>query len=132
MSMEKGILCIGSNYRKKENLALAREHLMELFPNIRFSTEQETLPVGIKNQAMFSNQIGFFFSHLKEEQIKVELKNIEKKAGRCLKDQEKGIIALDIDLLLFHHRILKPQDMKREYVIKGIKEIFKTETKETL
>ena len=38
-------ICIGSNVNRKENLALARKRLSELFPNIRFSAEADTEPL---------------------------------------------------------------------------------------
>ncbi|ERI85788.1 putative 2-amino-4-hydroxy-6-hydroxymethyldihydropteridine diphosphokinase [Bacteroides pyogenes F0041] len=126
--MKKCVVCIGSNYNRKESLAFARRKLMELFSPVCFSVEQETLPVNIKNRSLFSNQVAVFFSELKEEEVKVELRKIEEAAGRSFENNKKGIIVLDIDLLLFHHRILKPEDMKREYILKGIEEIMNSET----
>ena len=38
-------ICIGSNERRKDNLALARKRLSELFPDIRFSAETDTQPL---------------------------------------------------------------------------------------
>lgn len=130
--MKRCVVCIGSNHNREENLALARRELIKVFPNVRFSSEQKTLPLDMKSQALFSNQIATFFSDLEEEQIKAELKKIESAAGRCQKNKEKEIIALDMDLLLFHNRVLKPEDMKREYVVKGIEEILKIETEKIL
>lgn len=121
--MHKCIICIGSNYKRKENLVLARRKLIDLFPTIRFASEQETQPLFFRSPALFSNQLALFFSEIGEEKIKKALKAIEKSAGRHPGDKEKEKICLDIDLLSFDDRILKPEDLKREYVMKGLEEL---------
>lgn len=121
--MHKCIICIGSNYKRKENLVLARRKLIDLFPTIRFASEQETQPLFFRSPALFSNQLALFFSEIEEEKIRKTLKAIEKSAGRHPGDKEKEKICLDIDLLSFDDRILKPEDLKREYVMKGLEEL---------
>ena len=103
--MHKCIICIGSNYNRKENLLLARRRLVDLFPTIRFTSEQETRPLFFRSPALFSNQVAMFFSEAEEERVRKELK------------------AMDIDLLSFDDRVLKPEDLKREYVVKGLEEL---------
>ena len=107
--MHKCIICIGSNYNRKENLLLARKRLADLFPSIRFTTERETQPL--------------FFSEAEEEKVKKELKAIEKCAGRRPEDKKEEKVCLDIDLLSFDDRVLKPEDLKREYIVKGLEEL---------
>ena len=72
--MHKCIICIGSNYNRKENLLLARKRLADLFPSIRFTTERETQPLFFRSPALFSNQVALFFSEAEEEKVKKELK----------------------------------------------------------
>lgn len=98
--MHKCIICIGSNYNRKENLLLARKRLADLFPSIRFTTERETQPLFFRSPALFSNQVALFFSEAEEEKV-----------------------CLDIDLLFFDDRVLKPEDLKREYIVKGLEEL---------
>ena len=114
--MHKCIICIGSNYNRKENLLLARRRLVDLFPTIRFTSEQETRP-------LFSNQVAMFFSEAEEERVRKELKAIEQSAGRRPEDKKEEKVSLDIDLLSFDDRVLKPEDLKREYVVKGLEEL---------
>ena len=38
-------------------------------------------------------------------------------------DKKKEKVCLDIDLLVFDDRILRPEDLKREYVRKGLEEL---------
>ena len=98
--MHKCIICIGSNYNRKENLLLARKRLADLFPSIRFTTERETQPLFFRSPALFSNQVALFPEDKKEEKV-----------------------CLDIDLLSFDDRVLKPEDLKREYIVKGLEEL---------
>ena len=88
--MHKCIICIGSNYNRKENLLLARKRLADLFPSIRFTTERETQPLFFRSPALFSNQVALFFSEAEEEKVKKEL---------------------------------KAEDLKREYIVKGLEEL---------
>ena len=39
--MHSCLICIGSNYNRKENLLLARRRLTALFPSIRFTGQKE-------------------------------------------------------------------------------------------
>ena len=121
--MHKCIICIGSNYNRKENLLLARKRLADLFPSIRFTTERETQPLFFRSPALFSNQVALFFSEAEEEKVKKELKAIEKCAGRRPEDKKEEKVCLDIDLLSFDDRVLKPEDLKREYIVKGLEEL---------
>ena len=109
--MHKCIICIGSNYNRKENLLLARKRLAE------------TQPLFFRSPALFSNQVALFFSEAEEEKVKKELKAIEKCAGRRPEDKKEEKVCLDIDLLFFDDRVLKPEDLKREYIVKGLEEL---------
>lgn len=121
--MKSCLICIGSNYNRKKNLLLARQRLQALFPTVRFAAEEETEPLHLKSSALFSNQVAEFITGLEEGCVIAELKTIEREAGRCLDDKVKEKICLDIDLLMYDGKILKPEDMEREYVRKGLKEL---------
>ena len=58
------------------------------------------------------------------EEVKAILKKIEKILGRTQEDKKRGIIAIDIDLLQWNHQVLKPDDLQREYIQKGIEAIL--------
>ena len=76
-----------------------------------------------RSPALFSNQVALFFSEAEEEKVKKELKAIEKCAGRRPEDKKEEKVCLDIDLLSFDDRVLKPEDLKREYIVKGLEEL---------
>ena len=115
--MHSCLICIGSNYNRKENLLLARRRLTALFPSIRFTGEQETRPLFFRNPALFSNQVARFYTDADAERVVKELKTIEKE------DKKREKVCLDIDLLVFDNRVLKPEDLKRDYILKGLEEL---------
>ena len=121
--MHSCLICIGSNYNRKENLLLARRRLTALFPSIRFTGEQETRPLFFRNPALFSNQVARFYTDADAERVVKELKTIEKEAGREKEDKKREKVCLDIDLLVFDNRVLKPEDLKRDYILKGLEEL---------
>ena len=121
--MHSCLICIGSNYNRKENLLLARRRLTALFPSIRFTGEQETRPLFFRNPALFSNQVARFYTDADAERVVKELKTIEKEAGREKEDKKREKVCQDIDLLVFDNRVLKPEDLKRDYILKGLEEL---------
>lgn len=117
------IVCMGSNYHRRENLPLARCRLQALFPAIRFAAEQDTAPLYFKNPALFANQVALFETEQPKESILVALKEIERQAGRLPGDKQQEKVCLDIDLLCYDDVVLKPHDLKRAYVQDGLKEL---------
>lgn len=116
-------ISIGSNEHRRENMALARRRLMEYFPDIRFSKEEDTLPVAFHRPDLFSNQVARFASTSSPHDIFKCLKNIEREAGRLSGDKCREVVRLDIDLLMCDAEIFKPDDLKRSYVVRGLKEL---------
>lgn len=119
----EAIICIGSNYNRRENLPLARRELRTLFPTIRFAAEQDTEPLYFANPALFANQVAMFGTHLPKTALLRALKAIEQQAGRLPGDKQQERVCLDIDLLCYNGEVLKPRDLKRAYVVSGLKEL---------
>lgn len=116
-------ICIGSNERRKDNLALARKRLSELFPDIRFSAETDTQPLFFRRQALFANQVARFMSDCDVHEIILYLKSIEREAGRTSEEKKQEIVRLDIDLLSCDNSVYKPEDLKRDYIVRGLEEL---------
>ena len=114
--MHKYIVCLGSNYNRKENLTFARQKLTESFSSICFAPELETKPLFFKNPALFSNQVVLFYSDKDEETVRKMLKDIEQRSGRRSEDKKEEKVCLDIDMLLYDNKILKPEDWQRGYI----------------
>ncbi len=116
-------ICIGSNEQRRANLALARRRLSELFPGIRFSRMEETAPLLLKRPALFANQLARFASDCPVNEVVARLKAIEQEAGRTHVETLQEIIRLDIDLLSCDATVYKPDDLRRDYVMRGLKEL---------
>lgn len=118
------LISIGSNESRDENMSLARRRLSELFADIRFSAEEETAPLYFHRPVCFSNQLARFHSDLRVDRLHACLKNIEREAGRLPEDKSREVVRLDIDLLMCDGHVLKPADMERDYVRRGLKELM--------
>lgn len=117
-------ISIGSNELRKENLELARRRLTEFFPGIRFSEEEETEPLSFHRPNLFSNQVAHFVSDNSVEEITVCLKSIEREAGRKPEEKEQEIVRLDIDLLSCDSTVYKPEDLERDYILRGLRQLL--------
>ena len=116
-------ISIGSNEQPKENLELARKRLSELFPSICFSLEEETKPLFFRRPNLFSNQVARFMSDWQATEGSSHLKAIEREAGRTLVDKQQEIVRLDIDLLACDSIIYKSEDLKRDYIVRGLEQL---------
>lgn len=122
--MPNCIICLGSNdFEKREKLCFARKRLSELFPSVCFADECDTEPIYLTNPNWFLNQLASFYTDKEIPEVIVELKDIESKAGRTTADKALEIIKLDIDLLIYGDLVLKPEDMTRQYVIDGVRQL---------
>lgn len=123
MNTHNCLLGLGSNLDGAARLASARRALLVAFPDIRFSNELITEAIGSGFLSPFHNQIARFTTSLDTDGIRSVLKAIEQAHGRLPEDKAKGIVKLDIDLLTLDEEILKPADMERDFVKKGINEL---------
>ena len=123
MTVHSCVLCIGSNFHRETQMAFARQRLRSHFPAIRFGEEMETIAMGEGVLSPFSNQVAVLETTLSVEEIRSILKAIEQESGRTPEDKMQGIVRLDIDLVTFDDAVLKPEDMQREYVQRGLQEL---------
>lgn len=117
------LIGLGANSEAETNLCKVRSMLEELFPDVRWSTEIQTLPHTISNAAPFRNQVGSMTTSLSPEELKACFKEMERKLGRTPEGKAAGIIPADIDLLQYDTEILKPEDLKRDYIQQSISEL---------
>ena len=118
------ILSLGSNLNKEEQIRRAASELRALFPSIQFSTlvqtEAHNCPEGTP---AFLNQVAYAQTDKAAEDVKTLLKQIEQSLGRRKDDKQKGLIPIDLDLLLWGDLCLKPRDLQRDYVLCGLQEL---------
>lgn len=121
-------ISIGSNKDRHENLALARRRLGELFPDIRFSKEEDTQPLFFRRPDLFANQVACFTSGERLSRVTALLKAIEREAGRLPEEKEREIVRLDLDVLTCDDCICKARDLERPYVRRGLQQLRQADT----
>lgn len=114
------LLCMGSNTNRFTQLSDARKALSEAFPDIHFGELMETEAIGSGFHSPFSNQLASFTTALPPGAVHDLFKVLEHRSGRLSTDKAAGIVKLDIDLLMYDNVVLKPEDMKREYIKQGL------------
>ena len=114
--LNKVILCLGSNRDKEKNIELADQLLRDHFASIHFSEAVYTESVNMQNPSVFLNQVAIAFTPDCPEKIIDAFKQIERLLGRTPDDKLKESIPIDIDLLQWNDRLLKPLDLQRSYV----------------
>ena len=116
--MNKGLISIGSNTDSKDNLTVCVQLLKDRFERIIFSDTSETKPYGSNYKNDFINQLAYIYTDKEKEEVIDVLKQIEHNMGRTPDDKKKGIVIIDIDLVIWNREILKPEDIKRDYITK--------------
>lgn len=114
--MHKVLLSIGSNTKACSNMSKAEELLRSCFPTIKFTDVIETKPYGEKYTAPFLNSLAYLEADLNRNEVVRKLKAIERKMGRIASHKSDGIVIIDIDLIKWNNKVLKPDDMERSYM----------------
>lgn len=114
--MNKALISIGTNEDREDNLARCHQLLDRLFSNITYSATSLTTPYGNSYKNDFLNQLAFVYTEKDKSDIHQLLKSLEKEMGRSSNDKEKGIVKIDIDLVIWNDEVLKPADISRSYI----------------
>lgn len=117
------VICLGSNLEGESHLSAARKILDNTFPCISWGQIIETPPEGTNNPSPYLNQAAVMKTDMSAEDLNSFFKEIEKKCGRTPDGKLRGIIPLDIDLLVYDTILLKPADMEKNYVRQALASI---------
>lgn len=120
---EKCFIGLGSNESTADTLLAARAELQAAFPGIRFGRIRLTQPIDFSSPRTFFNTAAVCDSLFTAEQLKARFKEIERALGRRANDKLQGIVKIDIDLLSYGGRVLKPADWERPYVREAREEL---------
>lgn len=114
---------LGSNEPTPDAISSVRPELQAALPGIRFSRLRQTAPVGFSSPRPFYNQVARCSTGMTGEELTALLKRLETAHGRRPEDKAAGIVRLDLDLLCYDGRILKPKDWNRTDVKEGVEEL---------
>lgn len=119
------IISMGSNENKAENMSRCRTLLRHFYVDVLFSEMITTEPFGTSYKVDFYNQLALVNSNDDELLIKDKLKRIELEIGRQSEDKSKGIIKIDVDLLVVDDKVVKSEDFERPYINRLLKDLLK-------
>lgn len=113
---QKVILSLGANENQESNMQLAQYKLERLLSNqVIFSETMWTTPIGIDSDR-FLNCLAVAHTHHSFTQLHRALKQIERSLGSQRAERKRGVVKMDIDILLFGDQRYHTSDWKRDYI----------------
>lgn len=122
--MNKIVLSIGSNCDvRSQQMSTCIEWLTKLMNNIVVSHIYETPALnGVDNSYLNAVVMGYVCQDYDE--LRLRLKQYEKECGRTPESKNKGVIPIDIDIVIWNDEILKKQDFNQSYFQIGWTNIY--------
>lgn len=117
------VVMAGSNCDAAGNISRAMDSLSGIFSDFVAGDALRTPAVGEGYHGEFVNRAARFTTSGTASQVRGVLKRLEYEAGRRPGDKERGVMPLDLDLLIFDGRVLKPSDMERGYVVSLLEDL---------
>lgn len=119
----KVVIALGANVNQEANIGKAMELLRITFMDVSFSEGLWTAPIGLEGSDMFLNMVAVARTTNSQMQVEATLKSMEQRCGRKRGDSNRGVIALDLDLLCYDDEICHPADWEREYIKRLLEEM---------
>jgi 2-amino-4-hydroxy-6-hydroxymethyldihydropteridine diphosphokinase len=131
MSNQFNIL-LGSNQDAYKNMETAKDLLIEAFPEIRFSNFMESEAIVREQDEIqgcapekYLNAVAIGRTAMELDEIQVFLKQAETALGRIRGSQSKAFVAIDLDLVEWNKKVLRPKDAAQSYYINCLLEMQK-------
>ena len=126
--MHSLIISIGSNTPDRwEQVNKALIWLGEFTISAKKSKIYHSKPEGNcakKINYTYANAVYCALTALSQDEVESMLKKYEADNGRTPQMKLFGIVPIDLDLVFFDDRLLRPQEMMRDYFKRGYEEIF--------
>ena len=108
---------IGSNLSHAECMMDAVCSLLprQVFGQWRISRYVLTKPVFFANPALFANAVAEVRTAADVDELRRLLKAVEALMGRAPADKGEGRVVVDLDIIIADGRVLRPDDMRRDY-----------------
>ena len=121
------ILALGSNTQQQLHIDMAQAMLGELLGHVVFTHKLWTAPIDIYSDR-FINCLGMASTTLSLDELNRRCKQIEAQCGDNREDRRRGIVRLDIDILLYGSQQLHENDWNRDYIRQLMRELTCTTT----
>ena len=108
---------MGCNVDHDSQMKRVRRLLESNFPGMRFTDVLKSAAYGMANGAPpYSNMMGEGVTDMVHEELVSRLKEIEREAGNEKELRSKGVVMMDIDLMVFNGQRFHEKDWGRPYV----------------
>lgn len=119
------ILSLASNYEQKNHLSEARRRLGQVMCSLSFTDELWSEPYAVKQKfsvnqelpkPLYLNQLAQGVTGLSVDELTLWLKQTEIDMGRTADARAKGIVGIDLDLMLYDSVRYHERDWTRPYI----------------
>ncbi len=121
--MNEAIIGIGSNIEAEKNIPQMLEILKMKVEVLKVSTMIRTKPIGIENQADYTNGAVRIQTIYNYTQLNTLLKNIEDEMGRDRSAPKFGPRCIDLDIVVWNGEIVDEDYYTRDFLQKSVQEI---------
>lgn len=121
--MNNCIIGIGSNILAEINIPAMLKLLAEDFEIVQVSKMVQTKPIGITDQADYTNGAVRIRTQLSLNELSVYLKNLEDRMGRDRNQQRFGPRNIDLDILIWNNEVIDPDYYTREFLRNSASEL---------
>lgn len=115
--MNSAIISLGSNTDDKLNKLTSALSSLEVI--LIEATEPYIDPDDNLPYSPYLNIVAVVNTDKDYESLRNHTKLLERKAGRSKEDKDSGIVPLDIDIVVYNGKIIRPADFNRPYFTNG-------------
>jgi 2-amino-4-hydroxy-6-hydroxymethyldihydropteridine diphosphokinase len=114
--MNDCIIGIGSNIEAEKNIPEMLRILAEKVKIVQVSELVQTKPIGITEQADYTNGAVRIRTAMKLETLSSYLKRLEDRLGRDRSQQKFGPRNIDLDILIWNNAVIDPDYYTRDFL----------------
>jgi len=122
--MPECVIGIGSNINAVKNIKMALDALHKLGRVRAVSDIIETKPVGLINQANFSNGALLLWVDLTQEELNKQLKQIEDQLGRDRSRPKFGPREIDLDIIIYDNQVVDQDYYTRDFLRQVVHQVW--------
>ena len=124
MEQNKVVIGVGSNIEPSKNINEAQNAIANQFKLIKTSSVIETEPIGCLDQDNFLNCAFLIETDMDYETLKTWLKDLENKLGRIRIENKYGPRTIDLDIVVWNHKVIDNDVSEREFLKNSIVELL--------
>ncbi|MBN2165803.1 MAG: 2-amino-4-hydroxy-6-hydroxymethyldihydropteridine diphosphokinase [Marinilabiliaceae bacterium] len=117
----KVIVSIGSNINAQNNISKAFDLINKYIDVDNITPLEQTLPIGIEEQAEFTNGALIGITRLSFENLRLRLKDIENELGRDRTRPKFGPREIDLDIVEWNGKIVDVDYYTRDFLQRMVK-----------